>query len=481
MRYNKKALENIIFILFITLSVILNMLTNKNSPIIALFALFYGLLILKIFKDDSMKDKIYFLTILFSFLSFSFLVKIMGRYDLYFYFVSTFIYLVYMLKDFKKYNIKGILKNKYTKLYMTFIIYMVVSVLWSVDKSQAIKSIINYVFMISLLVVVVDYNVKPNNISKTIKYILYMIPGIVLMGLIEITGYRFNIRNHYIDENLYRLAPDFLMKIPTTLFYSPNNYAVFVVIVMTFLFVAILYCKKRYAKITYGILYLLLQINLIFSTSRTAWISLFIIYIFAAAVFLLLKKKVYLKKTFCIVLVTFVVFYAISLIPAMWAYYGKFYGTTAPQYGEVGSTNVRYTLVIDIVDGVVMKGHPLGFGAGNTSNFLKAVNNTNGITNPHSLWFEILGDFGIPMFILFIVLYLMIMYELQKLLYKKSSMNYYYTSLLFSFFGFILLSFAPSSVITFTPYWILMGLGLGAVNNKMEVSNENFNTDKLVP
>lgn len=481
MKNNRKNLESIIFIGFIVLSIILNILTNKNSPVVGVFALFYGLLILKLFKEDSFKDKIYFLTILFSFLSFTFLLKVNGRYDIYFYFISTLVYLLLMVKDYKKYKMGSLFKNKYVKFLIAFVIYMAASVLWSIDKSQAIKSIFNYGLMISLLIVVVDYNIKSNNIAKTMKYILYVVPGIVLMGLIEITGYRFNIRNHYIDENLYRLAPDFLMKIPTTLFYSPNNYGVFIVLVMTFLFMAILYTKKKWLKITSGVLYLLLQINLIFTTSRTAWISLLIIYSFAAAVFLFFKKRNQFKKTLYFAAITIAIFYAISLIPFMGQYYGKMTATTMPQYGEIGSTNVRYTLIINIVDGVVMKGHPLGFGAGNTANFLKTFNNTNGITNAHSLWFEILGDFGIPMFILFAVFYLLIMYELLKKFLKESSLKVYAAALLFSFFGFAFLSFAPSSVITFTPFWILMGLGISTVNNTWEVSNENIDTLKLVP
>lgn len=477
---SKNRLGNIIFIIYIVLAAVLNLLTNKNSPVVDIFALLYGILIFVLFKEDSFKDKIYFSMILFAFLSFTFLFKVMGRFDLYFYYVSTFVYILYMIKDYKSYNIKELIKNNYVRFLLVFVVYMVVSIVWSMERFLAIKSVLNYILMLALLIVVVDYNARPGNIKKTIKYIFCLLPGIIMMGLIEITGFKFDIRNHYFDEHLYGLA-DFLKRIPTTIFYSPNNYGVFVVIVMTFLFVAILFVKRRWIRITCGILYSLLLINLIFTTSRTAWISLFIIYAFAAGVFLLYKKKSELKKTLLLAVTTFVVFYLLSLIPFMWPYYGKFYSTNVPQFGETGSVNERYTLIVDIVDGVIMKGHVLGFGTGNTSSYLKVVNNTGGITNAHSLWFEILGDFGLPIFLLFVAVYLSILYKLLKLYKRESKLNYYIASLLFSIFGFAFLSFAPSSVVTFTPYWIMMGLGISVVNNAGEKRYEDIDTGKLVP
>jgi teichuronic acid biosynthesis protein TuaE len=254
MKENNKSIENIIFAAYIILAAALNVLTNRNSIVIDLFALFYGLLIIKVFNNDSFEDKIYFSTLLFSVLSFTFLIKIKGKYDLYFYYVSTFLYLLHMLKNYKKYDIRKLIKNKYSIFLIIFVVYMIASIAWSADKYLAVKTFVNYCIMLSLLIVVIDYNIKPGIIVKTIKYIFYMLPAIVLIGLVEITGNRFNIRNHYFDENLYRLAPGFLKKIPATIFYNPNNYGVFLVLAMAFLFIAIIYTQKRWLKVVSGIL-----------------------------------------------------------------------------------------------------------------------------------------------------------------------------------------------------------------------------------
>lgn len=479
---NKNRLQSLIFAVYIILAVVLNMLTNRDSLVVDAFALFYGILIIVLFRDDSFQDKIYFSAILFAFLSFTFLFKVMGRFDIYFYYISTFIYLLFMLKNIRDLDFRRLIRNNYFRFLLVFLAYMMLSIIWSMDRLLAIKSALNYILMISLLIVVVHYNLQKDNIRKTFRYILCILPGIALMGLVEITGYKFAIRNHYFDENLYRLAYDILKRIPTTIFYNPGNYGVFIVVAMTALFAAVMIFKKIWVKITCGVLYLAMLVNLVFTTSRTAWISLFIIYIFAGVVFLIYKKRKELKWTLSMAAGTLAVFYLLSLIPFMYPYYGKFYKeTNIPQFGETGSVNERYTLILDIVDGVVLKGNVIGFGVGNSSSYLKTVNNTNGITNPHSLWFEILGDFGLPIFFLFVIMYLSIMYKLLKLFKRGSPLYYYASSLLLCFFGFIFLSFAPSSVVTFTPYWIMMGIGISLVNNTLENNHESIDSAKLVP
>jgi len=263
-----KNTQNIVLIVLLILSIALNMLTNRNSIVVDIFILFYGLLIVKLFKGDSFKDKLYFSTVLFGVVSFNFLIKVKGRYDIYFYYISVLMYLICMLKDYKQYNLKLIMKNNYFRFLMVFIIYMTTSILWSANRYLALKSAISYMIMISFLIVVVDYNARTGNILKTMRYLYYMLPGIILVGLVEITGNRFDLRNHYVDENLYRLSPEFLKKIPTTFFYSPNNYGVFIVLAMVFLFVAIIYSSSKKIKYVSGILYLLLQPFLLFAYTK---------------------------------------------------------------------------------------------------------------------------------------------------------------------------------------------------------------------
>lgn len=122
------------------------------------------------------------------------------------------------------------------------------------------------------------------------------------------------------------------------------------------------------------------------------------------------------------------------------------------------------TTMIDITKGVVLEGHPQGFGVNNTGGYLKKLGNTHGIVNPHSLWFEVLGDFGIGIFLYFIFIYLNLLWDLLKV-YRESLKSapsgitsYTTLSLIAALGGFILTAFAPSSVISFPQMWLLFGL-----------------------
>lgn len=477
----KNNKSNMAVILILLLAVALNFYTYRNSPVIDIFALFYGLLILRLFSEEDFQGKIYFLTILFGVLNATLQISIKSRYGIYCYYISDLIYVICMLKNYKLYDFKKIIRNKYFIFLAAFIVYMFLSVFWADDKGAARDGIETYILMLTFFIVIVDYNSKPNNIKKTIKYLMCILPGIMIIGLVECTGYRFNISNHYIVENLYSIWPNYVRQLPTTFFYNPNNYAVFIAFSMIFLFVAMLYCRNKREKYAAGGLYFISQILLIFSMSRTAWISLFLMLLFAAVVFTFNRQKSCLLKTFYIIIATLVVFYTLSIIPYMAPFYSKLKNTTStPVVGASGSDSERLTLIVNIVRGVLGKCRLLGYGVGNVQGYLKSISNTHGISDPHSMWFEILGDFGVLVFVSYAAVYIMMMYDIFKAYIKDKNFGQLELSVLICFFGFIFLSFGPSSVISFTPFWMMLGLGVSIINKAGECKHEYIGDSKLV-
>ena len=188
-------------------------------------------------------------------------------------------------------------------------------------------------------------------------------------------------------------------------------------------------------------------------------------------------------------MVTLIVFYGLSNVPSMSVYYGKFNSTPIlnilsfnkkvvnepiAQFEEEGSTGERRAVALDIVNGVFLKGHLQGFGVNNTAIYLKTIGNTNGIVNPHSLWFEVLGDYGVGIFLYFIFIYLSLLWDLLKV-YRESIKDaeygftsYLTISLIGALGGFILTAFAPSSVISYTQMWLLYGLAASVILRRSE-------------
>jgi teichuronic acid biosynthesis protein TuaE len=118
----------------------------------------------------------------------------------------------------------------------------------------------------------------------------------------------------------------------------------------------------------------------------------------------------------------------------------------------------------DIVTGVVNEKRVLGFGAGNSIQHLKDVNNTHGIYSVHGLAIEILGDFGI-FIILYGLFYLYLLYNLFKIGHNENNNIDKCTAyaLMTSLVGFTIGSFSPSSVTYFLPNWLLFALSVSFI------------------
>jgi len=468
------------------LLVLINFLFFPKLFFIHIFVIFYLTVIYKKIASNT-REYLYLSTILLALTDSSMVFPIGSRYAIYYYYLLLFTYFLNVLYIIKKNDvsikIKG--KSKYFIFTSILLAYIVLSIIIAADKKMAVKSIINYIIMISFILMMIIENKNYEKLKKSFKFFTWVYTGIILLGLLEIFGIKYGARNHYLDLGLTVKEYPFLKHIPEVFFYNPNNYAVLLVLGMTAIFIKIIYIHGNENNWFYKILFLLSQINLIFTTSRTAWITIFIVYFVAFAFFIIRKELKSANKTIKFAVVTLVIFVIFSFIPSMTPYYGKFNSTpilkklnlynikkprednkAVANVGDPGSINERFTLIFDVVDGVITNKHYLGFGAGNVGNYIKYKDNTFGILNIHSFWFEILGDFGIGIFLYIIYIYLNLISDLVKKSNKgHQELKQYSYMIALGLVAFIFLAFGPSSVITFEPFWILMGMASAIVVN----------------
>ena len=490
MKDNRKMITAL-YIVFLLLTAA-NFIFFPERYAVQIFAIIYLTVIYKYFADSS-KKFLYYTTLLFAFINAGLSLPFGSRYAVYYFYITLFIYIVIFAVEFFKgeitFNIKAFLKNKYNKFFVFFVLYMLFSIVFAESKKMAAVQIINYGIMFSLLIMIILENSNKINLKNTFKFLEYLYMGILFLGTLEIFGVRYGLRNHYFDLELTANEINFVKKIPVVFFYNPNNYAVLLVLVMAVIAVKLYYEKDKNKRILYYVIYVLSQINLIFTTCRTAWFTVFITFIFCIFVGIIKKDKSIRKFALKLTAFTFAVFLVFSFIPSMEPFYGKFQSTplieklfnidldskwqTKVELGSRGSVNERYTLMYDVMDGVFLKGHYLGFGAGNISNFIEKMNNTYGVLNVHSLWFEILGDFGIITFIYFVYICLSMIVDLLGS-YSKHSGNIkkYSLMLVVCCFDFAFLAFAPSSVITYVPFWLMMAVAVVIVKNKDNMEKE---------
>ena len=344
--------------------------------------------------------------------------------------------------------------------------------------------------MICFMFAVYTFNPNQKKVKETLKVLFYTAIPVLIIGSFEMMGMHMPVRNTFLEEGMYLIGePYYLRTIPTVFFYHPNNYGVYLVMVMSFILPFIAYNRTKGLNGLFWVMQLVVLLNLIFCTSRTAYIVMLLTLLGYIVFFMVTKEWHKFRRVLAMGIATLIVFYSLSIMPSMSVYYIKFNETPIlnmlslhkkvtnqpfAQFEESGSSGERRAVILDIIDGVLRKGHLQGFGVNNTEVYLKKVGNTNGTVNPHSLWFEVLGDYGVGIFLYFIYIYLSLLWDLIKV-YRESIKDgkygltsYLTISLIGALGGFILTAFAPSSVISFTQMWLLYGLAVSVVLRRSE-------------
>ncbi|SPF44874.1 conserved membrane hypothetical protein [Candidatus Desulfosporosinus infrequens] len=485
---DKKKWLTILYTLFILLNIVL----SPSLIVVNAYALIMGLIIVFYIKWENLPELLYYFVLLFSVMDFSFNLPVLGRFNIYYLHIALLILTIMMLIALSKKRplpkLADVAHNKYSLFLFIFIVYMLLSVSWAENRGMALKYLINYAIMICFMLAVYTYNPNRAKAKETLKVLLYTAIPVLVIGCFEMMGLRMPVRNIYTDHNLYHLA-DYLHTIPTVFFYNPNNYGVYLVLAMSFIIPFIAYNRTKGRNGLFWVMQIVAVVNLIFCTSRTAYIVMLLTLVGFVVFFVATKEWHKFRRVAAMGLVTLIVFYSLSNLPSMSDYYGKFndtpflnvlsfnkvdVGQPINEFEEGGSTGERRSVILDIVKGVFEKGHLQGFGVNNTAMYLKGAGNTNGIVNPHSLWFEVLGDFGVGIFFYFIFIYLSLLWDLLKV-YRESIKDaeygltsYLTVSLIAALGGFILTAFAPSSVISFTQMWLLYGLAASVILRRRE-------------
>lgn len=104
----------------------------------------------------------------------------------------------------------------------------------------------------------------------------------------------------------------------------------------------------------------------------------------------------------------------------------------------------------------------LGIGAGNAESRLLSLDTYTGVDNLHNWWLELMVNLGIPGFILFAGMYIVLFRRQARL--ARTATDPLVRWLAFagslSLVGFLVGAMGPSSVIHFAPMWITLGLGM---------------------
>ncbi|MFT8320306.1 MAG: O-antigen ligase family protein [Bacillus sp. (in: firmicutes)] len=373
--------------------------------------------------------------------------------------ITAVFYLVYgikekkLVKNFQQFPLKGV----WLFLFLWFS-YGIISILWA-------KSVLDAVKYMMLLGIGMLFVYLANMLFTKVSYLLIfygiwlsMTAVLLALGLI----------NHFMkiqlsSSSLYG-APDYKLAYPTAVFFNQNDFAVFLSISF-FLYMAAARNTQNVWIRRGSFLLGCISVYIIYLTdsraSLLAVITGILIYLF-----LLLNKRI--KKITLILSAIFFLLGLLIIIPEVinkmneWAIMSAGYTRTETLPSNLARVNLLKNTFYYVLDT-----YGLGVGAGNIPYYLEKypIFPTGNVWQVHNWFAEIIGNFGIFIFLGYISLIFYICVSFYKLheIVRKPTHKMLIEACLTAQIAFLLSSISPSSVSNLYFHWVFLGFALSTI------------------
>lgn len=334
--------------------------------------------------------------------------------------------------------------------------YGFLSLIWAQSITEGIKYLMVLFIGIMLVTLVNVY------FTSRLQYLnLFYIWIFMIVVLIGIGLWNHFTKNHLAISTINTQA-DYVQGIPTAVFVNQNDYATLLAI-SAFFFVSLFkYSKTQFVKLA-GILFLLLSLYLIYVTSsRGSMLGLSM----GIAAYIFLLSKTVVKKWFLII-------GGISTSLLLLLFSDKFQSIAQKFSGQginpsnMGSNDVRVNLTKNAFY-FIAETFGFGVGAGNSQYYLQHYSKyfTRDIFVMHNWWLEIFTNFGLVIFIGYVILFSTLITSFYRFLKKctDNTEKMITEALLFALITFIPASISPSSVSNLFYHWVLIAFSVGFLN-----------------
>ncbi len=295
----------------------------------------------------------------------------------------------------------GDIGNRFSIAFMLlWACYAVLSFFWVQDYIAWMKAV--YFLSLNVICVVLFTNAfkQSTQILTCLRVFAVMIVLHNLMGWYELIAKNY----FFLEESLVIYYRHF--RYPVSIFGNTNDFATFLLISIFILYTCMQNAKSRLMKYFYIVMIISSVVLLYMTSSRANMLGLII------AFAVLVWMNLYNKKTQMLV---FIVFLLLCILIAMkpellekaFSMIGKTFYFNKEKVTD--SVNIRMNLLknggIFLIDTFGM-----GTGAGNVGYWMAnaSIYDTNGITDIHNWWMEILTGYGITIFVLYIMFYVLL-------------------------------------------------------------------------
>jgi len=479
--FNKKYSNLFLFVLYLLFSVTISyfFVTRIYSIAIGLMGLsllvtiFFCKNLFKKIKAKSLLKILFWLTIITSFTGTAFLTIPFGSYHLFLF--RLFLPVILLLILLQILLNKGILiiSCKKIKFYLLFLIiwfsYAVITLSWASSKADALRQIYFLFVGLSITFLIILYLKSLRDFKNFYLLWVAMTIGLLSIGLWEVlTG------NHLLVSSYLGRATAYAGKfLPSTVFYNTNDFATFLGLTFPFILSWLHYKKKLKSKLL-GLGLLGCSFYLLLATGSRANLLALILEIFIFLFFLLNWKK---RIKWIIVASSFIIFLLIVsplfIQQTLNQIETSLKSFTSTYQRTVGSDAMR----INLIKNAVYYSYGFGVGAGNIEQHIANYSPyyVSTLLNLHNWWAEILANYGILIFIGYLLFYIHIIKNLWKIWHRKikTTERMICETLLLSLIGFSIASVSSSSIMAFNPQWIIFGTSLAFLNYYKLKYNKN--------
>lgn len=329
------------------------------------------------------------------------------------------------------------------KLYILWIFYGLITLFWSVDPISGLNSeiIVMFIGMLSIII----FPLFLRNDEKSIR----TIRNAWILGFVctlPLAFYEITTMQHFTYDEEERLLGGLGVYAPfaSIFFGNYNGYCVYICLCFPFIFSALAETPSKIWKIVYGFLIGSGILIIFINTNRTSLV------VFALYILCFVRFK--LKSILSIVGVLIVTLIIYNYLPeSLKSTLDILYNYRINvDYSEDESSSLR--------KGVFKEGlkflidfYGLGSGAGSFEELMLRSPEYRGISNPHNLFLEIFSQYGIFVFIFFIIW----LWQIFRKIYINSSLNIYSKRILtVAIINIPIIGIINSAALGYTIWWV---------------------------
>lgn len=415
----------------------------------------------------------YWITILAAFLGTSVLTFSIGPISLFpFRFAIIFLLAFFLFSSGLRFDISKIFVRKSLLFHFFWVAYAILSVVWAIDKTSALKHVIFMVLNVIIIFFSIYVLQSVNDFWKLIRLWVTIFVLLIPVGIWEfLTG------NHLpssglnvVDEGyeLYKFAP-------TATFSNQNDYATWISLTFPMLLSLFKFQRSSLKKIALFVVLLSTILVLFFTTSRANYIAV----ILSAGFWLYFMTGLTAKLKYFIGFLTLTLIGVVAMpsqiLDSLSFYIDDLVALTQIGTGEDAGVDVREYLIKNALH-FSLGSWGFGVGAGNVEYYMDnfPIYPVGDIGNVHNWFIELLANYGVLILSGYIALLIFVFRSLWH--YHKQVTDrrerVIIEALICPLVGFPIASISSSSLMAFNPLWIYFGVVLAYINFKHLTKNQ---------